>query len=199
MRLLLIRHGETEHNVGRLLDTAYPGAALTPTGHEQAQALVATLADEPIEAIYTSDLTRARQTAEPLAAARHLPPTALPQLREIQAGDHELSADWMPYVEAILRWRTDPWYAIPGGDSGVGFYRRFDEGIALAARYDCAAVVAHGAALRAWVHARCPNVTDADLAAAPMVNGTVIVVEGGPAAGWRALRWGDLTIEPVRS
>lgn len=194
MRLLLIRHGQTEHNVGRLLDTAYPGAPLTPAGLEQAAALVPALADEPIEAIFSSDLTRARQTAEPLADARSLIPIALPQFREIQAGEHELSSDWMPYVESILRWRTDPSYAIPGGDSGVGFYRRFDEGIAQAAQYDCAAVVAHGAALRTWTQARCANLTGLGLAALPMDNCIVIVVEGSPTQGWRALQWGEVDL-----
>jgi Phosphotransferase enzyme family len=40
MRLLLVRHAQTASNVGRALDTAIPGAALTGLGHEQAARLV---------------------------------------------------------------------------------------------------------------------------------------------------------------
>jgi len=43
MRLILIRHGQTVSNVGGLLDTAHPGADLTPLGRQQAGSLVTTL------------------------------------------------------------------------------------------------------------------------------------------------------------
>lgn len=69
MRLILIRHCETQSNVDHLLDTAFPGAPLTDQGHAQAATLPERLAGEPIEAVFASTLTRAQQTAAPLAEA----------------------------------------------------------------------------------------------------------------------------------
>ncbi|POC80683.1 histidine phosphatase family protein, partial [Vibrio vulnificus] len=43
MRLILIRHGQTESNVHRLLDTAMPGPGLTELGQQQAAGLVSAL------------------------------------------------------------------------------------------------------------------------------------------------------------
>ena len=70
MRLLLIRHGQTQSNVNRELDTAFPGAPLNEAGLAQAEALVEALAHERIDALYCSTLTRAQQTAAPQAASR---------------------------------------------------------------------------------------------------------------------------------
>jgi len=56
VRLILIRHGQTQSNVDHLLDTGHPGAPLTEEGLEQAATLVDRLASEPIEAVYSSDL-----------------------------------------------------------------------------------------------------------------------------------------------
>ena len=47
MRLILIRHGETQSNVDRLLDTAHPGAPLTATGLQQAHAVMSLNPDLP--------------------------------------------------------------------------------------------------------------------------------------------------------
>jgi len=91
VRLLLIRHGQTSSNVERLLDTAVPGADLTDEGREQAEQLVGKLEQQPLEAIYVSDLVRTQQTAAPLAKARGLEPVIRPGLREIQAGDYEMA------------------------------------------------------------------------------------------------------------
>lgn len=72
MRLILIRHGQTDANVRRQLDTAYPGLPLNETGHAQAKALVDAISHERIDAIYCSTLTRAQRQRPRLAAARGL-------------------------------------------------------------------------------------------------------------------------------
>ena len=130
MRLFLVRHGQTHANVARQLDTAVPGLDLTDEGREQARALADRLGGEDLGAIYTSDLVRTQQTAAPLAEMLGLEMVVLPGLREIQAGDWEMSTDWQPYIDAVVRWRDDPEHAIPGGDSGAGFMQRYDEAIA---------------------------------------------------------------------
>jgi len=93
MRLLLIRHGQTPHNITGALDTARPGAGLTPLGQAQAQAIPAAPAGEDVAAIYASPLVRTRLTAAPLAAARGLDVQVCEGLEEISAGDLELRTD----------------------------------------------------------------------------------------------------------
>ncbi len=63
--------------------------ALSATGLLQVDALARQLALEPIEAVYASDLLRARQSAAPLAAARGLEPALVPALREMAMGRWE--------------------------------------------------------------------------------------------------------------
>ncbi|HSO70435.1 MAG TPA: histidine phosphatase family protein, partial [Arachnia sp.] len=104
MRLILIRHGETESNVNRQLDTAYPGAPLNENGLTQAQALVEAIAHEQIEALYASTLTRAQQTATPLAQARELELIITDGIQEIAAGVEEMNTDWSMYVGMLNSW-----------------------------------------------------------------------------------------------
>jgi probable phosphoglycerate mutase len=192
VRLFLVRHGETHANVARQLDTAPPGFDLTDAGHAQAAALVDRLAGEDLGAIYVSDLRRTHQTAEPLAAALGLELVVLPGLREIQAGIHELSTDWKPFVEAVLRWREDPEHLIPGGDSGAGFMARFDEAIRTIAAdgHDSAVAFSHGAAMRVWVGHAC-GLSAEFMSGRRVDNAHVLTLEGDPETGWRLLAWGD--------
>lgn len=195
MRLFLVRHGETHANVARQLDTAPPGADLTEAGHEQAAALVERLEGEDLGAIYVSDLPRTHQTAAPLAAALGLEVVVLPGLREIQAGDHEMSTEWRPFVDAVLRWREDPDHQIPGGDSGSAFMQRYDDAIRTIAADGHASAVAfsHGAAMRVWVANACHLGPDF-MEQRHVGNAHVITLDGDPESGWRLLAWGD---EPV--
>ncbi len=83
--LLLVRHAETEWNrEGRWQGHADP--PLNEAGRAQAHALATTLAGERLDAIYSSDLRRATETAEILGAALGHPVTTDPDLREIDVG-----------------------------------------------------------------------------------------------------------------
>lgn len=195
MRLFLVRHGQTHANVARQLDTAVPGLDLTDEGRAQARALADRLGGEDLGAIYTSDLVRTQQTAGPLAELLGLEMVVLPGLREIQAGDYEMSTDWQPYVDAVIRWRDDPTHAIPGGESGAGFFARYDDAIARIAAdgHASAVAVSHGAAMRVWCSASLglpPEFFDGRR----LDNAHVVTMEGDPGSGWRLLAWGD---EPV--
>jgi broad specificity phosphatase PhoE len=70
-KFLLIRHALTD-SVGKRLSGHTPGVPLNAEGQAQAQALAARLTNVAIDAIYTSPLERALQTAEPLAKAHNL-------------------------------------------------------------------------------------------------------------------------------
>jgi probable phosphoglycerate mutase len=195
MRLYLVRHGETHANVARQLDTAVPGLDLTEAGHEQARALADRLRGEDLGAIYVSDLVRTHQTAQPLASVLGLGLVVLPGLREIQAGDYEMSTEWGPFIDAVQRWRDDPEHAIPGGDSGLGFMARYEAAIRRIAGdgHESAVAVSHGAAMRVWTAAA--SGLDPSFFEARRVDNTLVVtMEGDPDAGWRLLAWGD---EPI--
>src|SRR5512133_1433936 len=84
--LLLVRHGETNWNRERRFQ-GHADPPLNDAGREQARELAETLAGEGIDAIYTSDLQRARETAEILAARFGSEVVALRELREIDVGD----------------------------------------------------------------------------------------------------------------
>jgi probable phosphoglycerate mutase len=119
-QLLLIRHGETEWNSeGRI--QGFRDIGLSERGHRQAQVLARHLAGHAIDAIYSSDLRRAIQTAEPLARQLGARVQIDPRLKERGFGlfeGHtyaEAEANW-PHEYAIWQ-RRDPGHAVPGGES----------------------------------------------------------------------------------
>ncbi len=186
MRLILVRHGRTPSNVGFLLDTAEPGADLDEDGLEQAAALVERLSHHEIEAIYTSTLVRTQQTAGPVAAHRGLELKVLAGLREISAGDDELSADATRYIGTLIAWgRGELDTRIPGGEDAHEFFDRFDAAVEQVAEsgLEVVMVVSHGAALRVWSMARVRGFTEA-LGRAHLENAGVIVADGSVADGW---------------
>jgi broad specificity phosphatase PhoE len=86
--LLLVRHGETDWNaVGRL--QGHTDRPLSDFGRRQAQQLAAELEGEELEAIYSSDLARARETAEVVGERLGLPVVLDPDLREKDWGSWE--------------------------------------------------------------------------------------------------------------
>jgi probable phosphoglycerate mutase len=86
--LLLVRHGETDWNAeGRL--QGHTDRPLNDHGRRQAAALAERLADDDIDAVYASDLARARETAEILAERLGLPVVTDPDLRERNWGNWE--------------------------------------------------------------------------------------------------------------
>ena len=119
-RIIAVRHGETAWNV----DTRIQGhldIPLNDTGLWQARQLARALADEPVAAIYTSDLQRARATAQAVADTTGAPLTPEPDLRERSFGHFQgrtFAQIEAELPEDALRWRKrDPHYAPEGGES----------------------------------------------------------------------------------
>jgi probable phosphoglycerate mutase len=150
-RLIVVRHGETAWNV----DTRIQGQLdidLNDTGRRQALQLAGALADQPIDAIYASDLARAWHTAGAIAQATGVPASSEPRLRERAFGHFE--GRTFAQIEAELPqearlWRTrDPDFAPPaGGESLLTFRDRVtDVAASLAGRHvgGLVVLVAHG-------------------------------------------------------
>ncbi len=180
--LLAIRHGESTMNAARVWQ-GQADAPLTPRGREQAQRLADALAGRGVAALVTSDLARARQTADILAERLGLTPWLEPDLREMDVG----SWSARPHAELLAlhpdlveRVRGGDWDVRPGG----GETRREVRARALAAlaraRARCSSgllgVVTHMGVLRALV----PGITLAN-AEARLLEGTEI--EGSAAPG----------------
>lgn len=111
-RLLLVRHGHNEYlDAGRLAGRT-PGVHLNDQGRRQAQALAARLADTQIAAIYSSPMTRAQETAEPVATARGLAIHIIEDLTETDCGD------WTGQTISELA-KTEIWPKMQSYPSGV--------------------------------------------------------------------------------
>ena len=149
-RIIAIRHGETSWNV----DTRIQGQLdipLSANGRWQAERLAEALRNEPIKAIYASDLTRAWQTAEYVSRATGVGLTKEIGLRERGFGDFE--GKTFAEIEALLpeqslRWRKrDPEFSPAGGESLVALRARVVEAACrLAAQHpgEQIALVGHG-------------------------------------------------------
>jgi len=135
---LLVRHGETDWNAaGRL--QGHTDRPLSDYGRQQARRLAEELSGEAFDAIYASDLARARETAEIVAAQLHLPVALDPDLREKDWGNWEgLTSTERLGVELV-------------GESTEGHQKRMLAALArIAAKhpYDRVLVVTHGGSMR---------------------------------------------------
>jgi probable phosphoglycerate mutase len=152
-RFCFFRHGETAWNALRRIQ-GHLDLPLNANGIAQARALANSLRGETFGALYSSDLERARHTAEAVAHVLRLPVQALPALRERHFGvfqglTYEECTRRYPAEHARLRAR-DPAFAISGGESLSQFSRRVLDSVAgLALRHPGAQVLVatHGGVL----------------------------------------------------
>ena len=158
-RVLAIRHGETDWNVGARIQ-GHTDIPLNARGLEQARRLARALEGEELHAVYSSDLARTRETARALAQARGMPLVEDAALRERHFGAFEgytfedIEQRW---PDQSARWRRrDPGFGPEGGESLEVFYERC---VAAAERFAAAhagqtiALVAHGGVLDCWYRA----------------------------------------------
>jgi probable phosphoglycerate mutase len=150
-RIIAIRHGETAWNVDTRLQ-GHLDIPLNDTGRWQAQRAAQALVDEPITAIYASDLLRAYETAQAVANTQGVDIAKAPGLRERDFGafqGHTFAEIEATQPELALRWRKrDPEFSPPSGGESLNRFRDrvmtcVDQ---LAARHpgELIAFVAHG-------------------------------------------------------
>jgi 2,3-bisphosphoglycerate-dependent phosphoglycerate mutase len=155
--ILLARHGETDWNRdGRV--QGHTDTPLNETGRAQARALAAELADEPIDAVYSSDLLRAHETARVVAGSHQLDVTSTRDLRERHFGTWEGMTD----DEVLARFpqaASGPWGDAETVDEMTQRVLAAVYRIAEAHPGGTVLAVSHGGPLRAvsW-HARGPDI-----------------------------------------
>ena len=153
MLLYLIRHGETAWNRDQIFRGRYD-VPLSDRGLLQAAALPSAFSRAALEAIYSSPLSRAQQTAAPLGQARG---TAVETIEAFTDMDY---GDWtaLPEAEAkgrypglFAQWETSPEaVCFPNGESLLDVTARADRAARdVAARHECsAAIVSHRVTLK---------------------------------------------------
>lgn len=139
-RLVLARHGQSMVvEAGEPVFSHNP-IGLTADGRQQAERLAASLAPVRLDAVYTSNLNRARETAQFVADAQGLEPIVVPELIEISLGDfegitldrvHAEHEQFIPWLEVAFneRFPSDVFHhpadlVFPNGESVLGVYER---------------------------------------------------------------------------
>ena len=158
LKILLIRHGQSDGNVKCVFcgKVNYP---LTETGVEQGAAVCDYIFSEyRVCAVYSSELSRARQTVERLSALTGLPVVAKPQFNEIDGGKWEDKT--VPFIaehypEDFKKWEENIGEARPtGGEDFSSLAQRAIEGLGEVVK-ECdgktgvAVVATHGGVIRA--------------------------------------------------
>lgn len=120
MELLCVRHGQTAWNAARRFQ-GQTDVPLDTEGRLQAAALAAHLRGVPIDRALSSDLSRARETAETILAGRGIDLGVEPRLREMRFGEWE-GLDWSQITERHPDLPKDSWsdprrYIPAGGES----------------------------------------------------------------------------------
>ncbi len=146
-RLIVLRHGESEANAKRVF-AGQTDSPLTAVGRRQAEAVADSLSRESIARVISSDLSRARETAELIARRHRLRVEVTPALREWDVGelvglDREGAVARFGDVARFFQ----PGSRTPGGESFeevVGRVTRFLEELTPRVLGATVCLVAHG-------------------------------------------------------
>lgn len=156
-RILITRHGQTVTNrEGRFC--GHFETQLTPLGVRQAQALGQRLGGVQVDAVYTSDLGRAVETAALILQGRRITPSIDPDLRELHYGQWEGRkggevAKAYPEQYKLMR-AEDPGWRPPGGETiGEVRQRTFAalRRVAKAHQHQTVLIVTHGTAINCMI------------------------------------------------
>lgn len=195
--IILIRHGETTWNRERRMQ-GQTDTPLSDIGRAQAEALGQRMAKHKFSALYSSDLSRAYETAAAVARVSGREIRRDPALRERTFGIFE----GLTYAEMAQRYpeeharflQRDADYAVPGGESPRQFYERglaCINAIADSHPDECVVVVTHGMVLDT-LHRAARNMSLTEKRDAPLFNASLNTFRReGPT--WIEVSWGDIT------
>ncbi len=156
--LILVRHGQTAANVDRLL-VGRKDVVLTMVGHQQAHRTGAAVQELDGDALVSSPLMRARQTAAAIGEHMMLLPEFEDDIAEFGFGDFE---GWSereaiathPHLRPLIQGEAHPDESWPNGESGTGFITRVNAGLGrIVARHpgQRVVVVTHGGVIGSFV------------------------------------------------
>ncbi|RLA63901.1 MAG: histidine phosphatase family protein [Epsilonproteobacteria bacterium] len=158
----IFRHGETDYNQKGICQGSLD-IPLNENGLGQARELLNKLKDKKIEIIYSSDLKRARKTAEILSENMKIPIVLDERLREFNLGE----AEGLTKLEAIEKFGIETWdnfrsyniagnpVGFPGGETQVDVLKRtlsFLEDLTNQSTVRHMAISTHGGILRNIIH-----------------------------------------------
>lgn len=156
MKIYLVRHGQTDANVERRF-AGFTDVPLNQVGIEQAERIAKILKDAPIEYIVSSDLVRARKTAEIINQYHGLNINIDRQLREVNFGKFEgLTFEEMrtqkPEFEKQLR-SEGHLFQYPEGESLSEAYQRINTTFSriLSLEYNHILIVAHSGTIKSII------------------------------------------------
>lgn len=179
MTVILVRHGESEGNIRRIMQGQLD-LPLTDAGRDQARLVAARIASMPVAAVYSSPLSRAFETAEAIATHHALPVYPVADLQEGGWGE----AQGLTWTEVMSRWEVSDGRplaeVIPGAEAGESLRTRaaraIDELLDRHAR-DVAVCVSHAGTI-AQLIAHLIGMPEGQLPRLSTGNTAVTVVEG---------------------
>jgi broad specificity phosphatase PhoE len=185
LRLILVRHASSTWNDERRIQGQLD-PPLSAKGAEQAARVATRFRGVAVDGFYSSDLQRARQTAEAIAGELGRQPELLPELREVALGEWEgLNRDEIVarYPDAWEEWRARPsWDVVPGGEGSVAFEGRVGAAMSLlTARHQSGrvVVVTHGGVIQVAL-LRIVGRSSNGLFPFTIQNTSLTVLEGSP-------------------
>jgi len=194
--LTFIRHAQSEANASGIIDTEVPGPGLSPEGKAQAEEVAHQRHD--FDAVYASTMTRAQQTAAPLAAEMGKEVEVLQGVQEINAGWYNGKPESMAastYLLAPADWlRGDMQDSIPGSVSGKEFNDRFTAAVQKVynSGHSKPVIFSHLLAIEYWVLMNTKNAKDSLATTHPLPNIGRVVITGNPMTGWTLQDWNGI-------
>ncbi len=198
--LYLIRHGENPANLTKEFSYKLVDYSLTPKGVLQAQQTAEYFKKKPGDAIYSSPLKRAQETAEPIAQVINSPVTLIEEFREVNVGDLEKSKptleNWEFHDQVLRDWlHGHPERSFPNGENYLTLIDRIQRGLLKTVtgrdRHHIV-IVAHGGTIAAAVHHLCPDDIKKGQGYGPMGNCAITEIElthSGDQLSGRLVKW----------
>lgn len=156
-KIYFIRHGESDWNIISKVQ-GQKNSLLTDKGKEQAKKIAKRLKNHKIDVIYSSDLTRAHETAIAIGNEKNIEPITNPNLQEMNFGIWEgmlFSDIEVKYEEDYLKWRQCPEFLeIPEGETLKSLEERVGKEIREIIKNhqgENILVVSHGTALKTMI------------------------------------------------
>lgn len=194
----LIRHGVTDSNMNQRIQGS-TDISLNDQGLAQADLLVQRFRDVPLDGIYSSPLTRARQTAKAICLAKNLSVTLVEGLVELNCGLFEgktYAENQELFPEQMNYFKNDfAKFAPPGGESALQVYWRMIaamQAIVAGNEGKTLAVVSHGLAMQTYMGFLLGVPADA-LVCYPIENTSVTTIHYEDTIQGRILSFNDVS------